>query len=385
MNPFFTQALILAYKNAFNRIHGEEIYKWKAIQFFQENWDIDADNFSHMLELSLSQTQNLLASANYWPRLMINKLAQLRPEPVRELFRNLFNEDVDMTNRIKEFHAGIQAINTQTVNSYQDHRAIMVYLCLRFPERYFLYKFGMFKTFVEKSGYGYRPVKGRNENPAHFQRLCEFVREEAIRDNELIQLHQHRLPNGYYTDTTLTVLTQDIVYAAQRLNIQVDPHAGDPTIELIDLTLNPLPYTPTLIGRHINHLHNECEAKRIGAIGEQMIMKFELQRLRSWQIENLLPIQTSLIEGYGAGYDIESYNENRSRVFIEVKSTTGPFTTPFFITQPELIKSEDRPDAYRLYRLFDINESNLTGKLAIYEGSLARFCINPRIYTVILS
>jgi len=54
-----------AYKDSFEKIHKQEIYKWKAVQVLQENWDINADDFAGMLEKSLSKTGNLLDSNTF--------------------------------------------------------------------------------------------------------------------------------------------------------------------------------------------------------------------------------------------------------------------------------------------------------------------------------
>ncbi len=58
-------------------------------------------------------------------------------------------------------------------------------------------------------------------------------------------------------------------------------------------------------------------------------------------------------DGDGAGYDIASfYPEGRPRL-IEVKTTNGWERTPFHITRNELAVAEDRPDEWRLLRLWN--------------------------------
>jgi hypothetical protein len=37
--------LITLYKTHFKKIHNEEIYKWRAVKCFQENWNIKAKDF----------------------------------------------------------------------------------------------------------------------------------------------------------------------------------------------------------------------------------------------------------------------------------------------------------------------------------------------------
>lgn len=52
-------------------------------------------------------------------------------------------------------------------------------------------------------------------------------------------------------------------------------------------------------------------------------------------------LHNSVIEGDGAGFDIQSYFLDGKLKFIEVKTTTGNINTPFFITANELAFSEE--------------------------------------------
>ena len=45
-----------------------EIYKWKAVKCFQDNWDIEAEDFLSMIKASLAQTQG---NSIYFRRKMI--------------------------------------------------------------------------------------------------------------------------------------------------------------------------------------------------------------------------------------------------------------------------------------------------------------------------
>ena len=92
-----------AYKDSFEEIHKQEIYKWRAVQVFQENWDTNADDFAQMLEASLSKTGNLLDSNNTFPRRMAVNNAMVSPNEMRHLFNSLFNEEEDLLKRVKVF------------------------------------------------------------------------------------------------------------------------------------------------------------------------------------------------------------------------------------------------------------------------------------------
>ena len=97
MNTEKLNELVDAYKAHFNENIPNEIYKWQAVKCFQDNWDIEAEDFSTMLSLSLSKTSNLLASANNFPRNIIERIAASFTEETRSAFRCLFEEGKNFT------------------------------------------------------------------------------------------------------------------------------------------------------------------------------------------------------------------------------------------------------------------------------------------------
>ena len=65
---------------------------------------------------------------------------------------------------------------------------------------------------------------------------------------------------------------------------------------------------------------------------------------------------TSEERGDGAGYDIRSFALDGSERLIEVKTTNGTAKTPFFLSENERAFSDERPDAFRLLRLYSFAE-----------------------------
>jgi hypothetical protein len=61
-------------------------------------------------------------------------------------------------------------------------------------------------------------------------------------------------------------------------------------------------------------------------------------------------------DGDGLGYDIRSYDPAGAERWIEVKTTRGGSTTPFYLTRNENEVAKERPDAFRLYRLHDFSQ-----------------------------
>lgn len=395
MNRQILRHYIDEYKLNFKRVNQEEIYKWKAVKCYQDNWNIDAENFYEMLLASLSRTKNLLDSGQYFPLRMIVQYAEQRPNEVRQLFKNLHNEDEDLFERIEDFQISINAINDELFEnkkSYQDPRAIIVYLVLRFPERYFFYKFEMFKQFSEKLELIYKPVKGRIENIGHFNSQCELIRFELSLDQELLKLHKNRITTDCYYDENLNILTQDFIYAVARHLDQAVLVATPTTTEINEARILSTELTISadqisFRGRTVNFIQNGIENKRLGDLGELWVMKYEIEKLQNAKKFNLIDQikHTSKDEGDGTGFDIQSFDINGNKIFIEVKTTKGRQNSTFFVTRNELERSKVEKNNYYLYRLYNYNEKEETADLLIIQGDLTNICEFPTTYKINLN
>ena len=333
MNRQILNNYISEYKLNFTRVNQEEIYKWRAIKCYQDNWDIDAENFYEMLLTSLKMTKNLMDSGQYFPLRMLVQYAEHRPNEVRQLFRNLYDEEEDLYVRINEFRIGINSVHDKLFankKSYQDPRAIIVYLVLRFPERYFFYKYEMFKHFSKKFELIYKPVKGRLENIGHFNTICELIRYELSLDQDLLKLHKNRITADCYYDENLCILTQDFIYAVtvhlkQNFTVAIQtPGVSTETNALsTDFTSSTEPIS--FRGRTVNFIQNGIENKRLGNLGELWVMKHEIEKLKEANMHKLIHKvkHVSNNEGDGTGYDIESIDREGNKMFIEVKTTKG--------------------------------------------------------------
>ena len=68
-------------------------------------------------------------------------------------------------------------------------------------------------------------------------------------------------------------------------------------------------------------------------------------------------------DGDSADYDILSFSRRGEERWLEVKTTNGPATTPFWITANERRVSEQRPDVFRLARLYDFSRTRAAFQL----------------------
>ena len=91
-DQFRLKEALVRYKQDFVSMQWKnEKYKWEAVKWFQDHWDVNATDFPTMLNTALDKTFNLLASANNFPKGMIVGFAKSAPEEVRSMFIDLFD------------------------------------------------------------------------------------------------------------------------------------------------------------------------------------------------------------------------------------------------------------------------------------------------------
>lgn len=98
--------------------------------------------------------------------------------------------------------------------------------------------------------------------------------------------------------------------------------------------------------------------RALGLAGEELIYEREKQLLIDADRKDLARKVrwVSREDGDGAGYDIRSYDTAGAERWIEVKTTRGGSTTPFYLTRNENEVAKERPEAFRLYRLHDFSQ-----------------------------
>ncbi len=100
--------------------------------------------------------------------------------------------------------------------------------------------------------------------------------------------------------------------------------------------------------------------RALGKAGEAMVLDFERDRLAGADRADLARKVrwVSQEDGDGAGYDIHSFATDGADRLIEVKTTRGGRTTPFFLTRNERSLADERPEAFRLLRVYDFEREN---------------------------
>ena len=223
------QDALACYKRDFVRKQWpREKWKWEAVKWFQDHWDMEAEDFAGMLDASLSKTSILLAASNNYPKQMIVDFAQAAPEEVRDMFRQLFDEKQDVIDRIVSFKEKsvtlLDRYGGGAKNHYQTENAISVYLWLRHPDKYYIYKYGEIKAAIQKLGGDAHFVKGRyEENLRNFYRIYDEVCAKLSQDDEMKRLLQSQLTDTCYPDPALKTLTFDFGFYISRYLVNPTP------------------------------------------------------------------------------------------------------------------------------------------------------------------
>lgn len=223
LNQEKLQESLKQYKEVFDERWLDEKYKWEAVKCFQDNWDINAEDFAGMLSRATDKTLNLLASMNNFPRKMIVEYAKQDKETVRAMFLSLFDESKSVADRVVKFQQEAQDICdrlTPGLQHYQRPMAITVYLWLRFPDKYDVFKYSICKGASEYLGNDFMPKKGNTvHNISGNMKLIDELVLAVNQDKELIKMYDEKRDGNCYVDESHRTLAFDVaVYIANYLN-----------------------------------------------------------------------------------------------------------------------------------------------------------------------
>lgn len=210
------QNALVEYKKIFNERWQGEKYKWEAVEWFQDHWDINANDFADMFAKATEKTANLLASMNNFPRKMMIQYAQDDAEAVRAMFINLYDESKDVTEHILQFQSSAQDLCDRLSPGYQHYQrpmAITVYLCLKYPQKYDIFKYTVCKATGIYLENDFTPTKGHTEqNIKGNSKLISEMQEVVSQDSELIGLFESNLDPNCYADESHRMLTFDFSF-----------------------------------------------------------------------------------------------------------------------------------------------------------------------------
>jgi hypothetical protein len=310
INVIALQNYISQYKASFDKHRlgtDNEIYKWKAVKCFQDNWNIDAPDFSAMLKSALAKTHNLLASYQFFPRKMLEVFADSNPEELRKLFRALFDESLEVAARVKAFEEGTAKLlkaYPDLKNTYQTPNSISTYLWLRYPDKYYIYKDSIFKDNTQKLC-GIDLPTGKLDRMLFSFYFYDIICEELTKDAELVSMSKNSLTDDCYPDNALKTLTIDIGYFISKH--EAKPGHGGSTIKMNYFDKNIILYGPPGTGKTYSVVQyavaiiEEKSLETIKAEGYEVVFKRYLKYKDDGQIAFLIFHQSFSYEEFIEG------------------------------------------------------------------------------------
>jgi len=247
----------------------------------------------------------------------------------------------------------------------------------------------MFCDFIKNIEYSYEPRPGNDANIGQYLNMCELVRNELIKDQTLLKLHKNRIDEDCYYDKNYNLLTQDFIYAVaiHLTDYEAIPEENRlsedytiPTITILSKENIIEPKGKSNFNAKLTNIKGQQRQNKItGDAGEVWLVKYLKNEKKNSKVYH-----TSVEEGDGAGYDIKLVEKDDNVKYIEVKTTKGKCSTPFYITKTELNRSIQEKEKYYLYRLYDYDNEKEIYKIAIINGDLTSFCERPESYRVIV-
>ena len=111
-------------------------------------------------------------------------------------------------------------------------------------------------------------------------------------------------------------------------------------------------------GRVVDFEVLQAENRRLGALGEQLVVDFERSRLEAAGRPDLADgvRWVAREDGDGIGFDVLSFTDEGNERYVEVKTTSLGPGTPFYLSSAELAFALDHSDSYVIFRVFDVTE-----------------------------
>jgi hypothetical protein len=118
--------------------------------------------------------------------------------------------------------------------------------------------------------------------------------------------------------------------------------------------------------RKFDPAERDARNRALGRSGEERVLHTERGRLsRQGRPDLARRVRwTSQEDGDGAGFDIASFDDLGRERLLEVKTTSGHQTTPFYLSEHERSLSVERPEAFRIVRVYDFARTARAFELA---------------------
>lgn len=229
MNKENLHELIRRYEEHYAELNNQandEIFKWKAVRRFQDEWFSPENaelSFSELFSKAKSESSVLIDNSTVSPANGIVRMAQEEPKEVERLFREVLfaNDDGNLDLRqqqMEEFLDGIESVRTKHFPGYwkytQDRHAASCYLAMYAPEQNYIYKYTPAENFAQYIEFGKDIGSGDKFSLKNYYEMCDLIVEALREHKNLLEAHKKLLTDKYYHDKSLHLLAFDVIYCA---------------------------------------------------------------------------------------------------------------------------------------------------------------------------
>jgi hypothetical protein len=135
----------------------------------------------------------------------------------------------------------------------------------------------------------------------------------------------------------------------------------------------------------IDYEERDRKSRRLGMIGEDLALAYERTELIKAGRQDLAERVEMVCRTMGdtTGFDIRSFDKNTGEeIHIEVKTTSGPLTVPFFMSAAEVEYAGTCPTRYRIYRVYAYSAEAQEIKFHVIEKPLETLDFTPAVFRV---
>lgn len=218
-------------------------------------------------------------------------------------------------------------------------------------------------------------------------------------------LHEAELPYfpAFAPQSNRQKSLDDVVFEALRMSRQAEAMEaiasrpapqGDDAPE--SMTQSPPPLAPQLedqtrrrrrVAVQRDYAAAEAKNRSLGRAGEELTVAHYQHVLRAADRDDLARRveHVAAVKGDGLGFDVLAYEPDGTELHVEVKTTRGPHTHPFFISAAEIAAADDYGASYRLVRIYDYGSTTGT-KFYVLSGPVRdALSLTPTTFSAIPS
>ena len=179
-----------------------------------------------MLNKSIADV-SLINSNKHYARTQIIQMAEIEPETVRQMFIDLFDENKNLESRINNFFDESNKFRDrhnelEWATMYQDRPTISIYLWLRYPDKYVIYKARKAKKVSELITDGHLKARGSEEtyqkNTENYLWIASYMKN----DNEFVNQTKKLLDDNCYPDKEMLTWAIDFGYYISKSSINIE-------------------------------------------------------------------------------------------------------------------------------------------------------------------